>query len=191
MRRVLDGVYSGALVAACAAMVAIAVLVGVQVLGRLLDRMALALGMMPPGISIPSLSDFGGFLFVAAATLALPATLRSGGHVRVTLLAGVLRGSAGKIAAGVVLLGALVLAGFAAWHSGVQAWDAWAFNTRSFGMVRTPLWIPQGVMTLGFGLLVLAVLDEGVALLTGREPGYLQAEAARQTDAGRAAGGGH
>jgi TRAP-type C4-dicarboxylate transport system permease small subunit len=181
MRRVLDGAYGGALIAACAAMVAIAVLVGVQVLGRLADRIALMVGVAPPGIAIPSLSDFGGFLFVAAATLALPATLRSGGHVRVTLLAGVLRGVAGRIAAGIVLLGALALAGFAAWHSGVQAWDSWAFNTRSYGMVRTPLWIPQGVMTLGFGLLLLAVLDEGVALLTGRVPGYLQAEAARQT----------
>jgi TRAP-type C4-dicarboxylate transport system permease small subunit len=181
MRRVLDAVYGGALIAACGAMVAIAVLVGVQVLGRVADRVALALGMVPPGIAVPSLSDFGGFLFVAAATLALPATLRSGGHVRVTLLAGVLRGMAGRIAAGIVLLAALALAGFAAWHLGVQAWDSWAFNTRSYGMVRTPLWVPQGVMTLGFGLLVLAVLDEAVALLTGRTPGYLQAEAARQT----------
>jgi TRAP-type C4-dicarboxylate transport system permease small subunit len=179
MRRVLDALYSGALIAACAAMVAIAVLVGVQVLGRVVDRAALAAGITPPGIAIASLSDFGGFLFVAAASLALPATLRAGGHVRVTLLAGLMRGFAGRIAGGIVLLGALALSGFAAWHCGVQAWDSWAFNTRSYGMVRTPLWIPQGVMTLGFVLLVMAVLDEALALLTGRTPGYQQAEAQR------------
>jgi TRAP-type C4-dicarboxylate transport system permease small subunit len=179
MRRVLDAVYGGALIAACAAMVAIAVLVGVQVLGRIADRVALALGMAPPGIAIPSLSDFGGFLFVAAASLALPATLRGGGHVRVTLLAGVLRGVPGRVASGIVLLGALALAGFAAWHSGVQAWDSWAFNTRSYGMVRTPLWIPQSVMTLGFVLLVVAVLDEAVALLSGRTPAWQRAESER------------
>jgi len=179
MRRVLDAVYGGALIAACAAMVAIAVLVGVQILGRIADRAALAAGLAPPGIAIPSLSDFGGFLFVAAASLALPATLRAGGHVRVTLLAGMMGGAVGRIAGGIVLLAALMLAGFAAWHSGAQAWDSWSFNTRSYGMVRTPLWIPQGVMTIGFVLLVVAVLDEALALLTGRTPGYAQAEAER------------
>jgi TRAP-type C4-dicarboxylate transport system permease small subunit len=179
MRRVLDAVYGGALIAACVAMVAIAMLVGVQILGRIADRVALAVGMAPPGIAIPSLSDFGGFLFVVAVTLALPATLRAGGHVRVTLLAGLMRGLAGRIAQAIVLLGALMLAGFAAWHSGVQAWDSWSFNTRSYGMVRTPLWIPQGVMTLGFALLVVAVLDEAWAVMRGRTPGYAQAEAER------------
>jgi len=184
MRRMLDAVYGTGLVAACAAMVAIAALVGAQILGRVADRLLLGLGREPWGLAIPGLSEIGGFLFVAAAMLALPATLRAGGHVRVTLLAGVLRGPAGRGAAVLVLLAALVLAGFAAWHSGVQALDSWTFNTRSFGMVRTPLWIPQAVMTLGLGLLVVAVLDELVAVLRGRTAGYQAAEAER-------AGGGH
>jgi len=187
MRRLLDLVYGAGLVAACAAMVAIALLVGAQILGRIADRLALALGRDPWGLAIPGLSEIGGFLFVAAATLALPATLRAGGHVRVTLLTGVLRGAAARVLAALVLVAALALAVFAAWNAGVQALDAWTFNTRSFGMIRTPLWIPQAVMTLGFGLLVVAVADELVAVLRGRSAGYQDGEAAR----GRSEAGGH
>lgn len=179
MRRFLDGVYGGALILACLAMVAIALMVGAQILGRIADRAAVALGADPWGFAIPGLSEFGGFLFVGAAVLALPATLREGGHVRVTLLAGVLRGGLGRAVAALVLALALVLAAWSAWHLGAQAWDSWAFNTRSFGMVRTPLWGPQAILALGFALLALAVLDELVAVLTGRTAGYQAAEASR------------
>ena len=179
MRRLLDGIYGTALVAACLAMVAIALMVGAQILGRIADRVALALGAEPFGFAIPGLSEFGGFLFVGAAVLALPAALREGGHVRVTLLAGVLRGLPGRVVAALVLAVALALAGWAAWHLGAQALDSWTFNTRSFGMVRTPLWGPQAVLALGFLLLAVALLDELVAVLTGRTAAYQAAEAAR------------
>ena len=181
MRRVLDGIYAGALVIACLAMVAIAVLVMAQILGRMTDRTLLLLGAAPLGLSIPSLSDFGGFLFVASATLALPATLRAGGHVRVSLLLSLGGPMLRRIQGAVVLIAALALAGFAAWHSGAQALDSWRFNSVSFGMVRVPLWIPQGVMTIGFGLLLVAIIDELVAVLRGQDPAYQTAEDDRST----------
>jgi TRAP-type C4-dicarboxylate transport system permease small subunit len=179
MRRILDGLYSGALVAACLAMVAIAVLVFAQILGRLLDRVLMLAGVTPLGLTVPSLSDFGGFLFVAAASLALPATLRAGGHIRVTLVLSLGGARFGRIMAGVALLAAVGLGAFAAYHSGLQAWDSWKFNSVSFGMVRVALWIPQGVMTLGFALLLLAILDELVALLRGQTPAFQQADDAK------------
>jgi TRAP-type C4-dicarboxylate transport system permease small subunit len=188
MRRVLDGIYATALIAACLALVAIALMVGAQIIGRIADRTALAFGGQPFGFVIPGLSEYGGFLFVAAATLALPAALREGGHVRVTLLAGFMRGVAGRIATTAVLGLALGLAGWAAWHLGAQALDSWRFNSRSFGMVRTPLWGPQAVLALGFGLMALAVLDELSAVITGRSAGFQRAEAQRSTERGA---GGH
>ncbi len=181
MRKALDGLYSGGLILACLAMVTIAAMVLLQILGRVLDRALVTVGASPIGFTIPSLSDFGGFLFVAAATLALPATLRAGGHVRVSLL---LRVGGAWVQRGLmilVLLAALALAGFAAWHSGGQALDSWRFASVSFGMVRVPLWIPQGVMTLGFTLLAIAVADELVAALRGRDPAFQQAETARDS----------
>lgn len=181
MRRALDLLYNSALGAACLAMVTIALLVLVQILARVLDRALVLIGSSPIGFSIPSLSDFGGFLFVAAATLALPATLRAGGHVRVSLLLNVGGPLVRRGLTLLVLLAALGLAGFAAWHSGAQALDSWRFNSVSFGMVKVPLWIPQGVMTLGFALLVLAVADELVAALRGQDTAYQRAEDARST----------
>jgi TRAP-type C4-dicarboxylate transport system permease small subunit len=181
MRKILDGIYAGALVVACLAMVAIAVLVMAQILGRMLDRALLVLGGTPLGLSIPSLSDFGGFLFVASATLALPATLRAGGHVRVSLLLSLGGPIFRRIQGALVLTAALALAGFAAWHSGAQMLDSWRFNSVSFGMVRVSLWIPQAIMTVGFVLLLVAVIDELVAVLRGQDPAYQRAEDARST----------
>lgn len=176
MRKVLNGLYASALGLACLAMVTIAVLVLTQILGRMVDRALLLVWGAPLGLSIPSLSDFGGFLFVASATLALPATLRAGGHVRVSLLLSLGGPALRRVQGGLVLIAALALAGFATWHSGAQALDSWRFNSVSFGMVRVPLWIPQGVMTTGFGLLLVAVIDELVAVLRGQDPAYQTAE---------------
>lgn len=183
MRRFFDTLYFGALITACLAMVAIAVLVLVQVTGRIIDRVALGLGGTPPGINVPSLAEFGGFLFVAAACLALPATLRAGGHVRVTLALGLMGPRAGRLFTALVLLAALGLGGFAAWHSAEQALDSWRFNTTSFGMVPVPLWIPQTAMTAGFVLLMLALADELLLLLRGGLPAFRRAEEGRREGA--------
>lgn len=180
MRRLLDGIYEAGLISACAAMAAIAVLVLAQVLGRITDRVAQVLGLEPLGLSIPSLAEIGAFLFVGAACLALPSTLRAGGHVRVTLLQGSSGPRLRRFLNSTVLLASLGLCGFAAWHSGAQAYDSLAFNTVSYGMVRIPLWIPQGAMTLGFGLLALALADEVAALVRGGEPALETVEQSRQ-----------
>ncbi|MFW5641783.1 MAG: TRAP transporter small permease [Roseicyclus sp.] len=184
MRRMLDLIYSAALVASAAALVAIAGLVAFQVAGRILDRAILWAGGEALGLAVPSLAEIGGFLFVAAVFLALPATLRQGGHVRVTMLANALPGGLARVLTLLVLAGALALALFAAWHSWLQALDSRQFNSVSFGMIPIPLWLPQGAMTLGLGIFALALLDELVTALGGREPAFRHAEARRSLDEG-------
>ncbi len=184
MRRMLDLTYAAALVASATALVAIAVLVFVQIAGRILDRALLAMGQDVLGLQVPSLAEIGGFLFVAATFLALPATLRSAGHVRVTILAKTLPDTLARGLTVIVLAAALALAGFAVWHSGLQMADSWAFNSVSFGMVRIPLWLPQGAMTLGLVIFALAIADELVTALSGGTPGFVAAEASRSIDDG-------
>ena len=178
MRRALDGIYAAGLWAACAAMVAIALMVLVQVAGRLIDRAALLIGAAPPQITVPSLAEIGGFLLVAAACLALAGTLQAGGHVRVSMIAGALPAAAGRALTLLALALAAGLAIWAGWYSFLQALDSWQFNALSYGMVKTPLWLPQGAMTLGIALLALALVDAFLTLLGGGSPAFLTAEAA-------------
>jgi TRAP-type C4-dicarboxylate transport system permease small subunit len=186
MRTVLDRVYGGALALASLCIVAIAVLVLVQVVGRLIDRVALWIGASPLGITVPSLAEIGGFLFVGAAFLALAGTLRAAGHVRVTMLLAGLGPTGKRVMGGVVLVAATALAGFATWNSALQALDSYQFDAVSFGMIRIPLWLPQGVMTLGLGVLLIALLDDLVALVLGDDPAFARAEEAKADG-----GGGH
>lgn len=182
MRRTLDRLYDGALALAALAFAAIAVLVLVQVAGRLIDRAARALGAAPPGITVPSLAEIGGFLFLGAVFLGLAGTLNKGDHVRVSLLTRALPDRAARGLGAITALSAAALAGFATWSSGLQAWDSWSFGSVSFGMVRVPLWAPQGVMTLGLALLCLALLDATLCLLRGGTPAFVAAEKAKEAN---------
>lgn len=186
MRRALDITYTIALGASAVCLVAIATLVFVQITGRILDRITLLSGRDVIGIQVPSLAEIGGFLFVAAAFLALPATLRAAGHVRVTMLASSLPGSLGRALTIAVLTAAMGIAGFATWHSWLQVVDSWTFNSVSFGMIPIPLWIPQGAMTLGLAIFTVALADELWTALRGGTPAFLAAERAKSID-----GGGH
>ena len=131
------------------------------------------------GISVPSLAEIGGFLFVAAAFLALPATLRAAGHVRVTLALRFFGPLGNRILAAVVLIIAAMLAGFMTWHASLQAIDAYDSGRVSYGLIRMPLWVPQSVMALGLVIFTLAILDELVAALRGTDPAFRAAERAR------------
>ncbi len=177
MRQFLDRLYAGALALAAAGFAAIAALVLVQVLGRLLDRAARAIGAPPPGITIPSLAEIGGFLFLAAAFLGLAGTLMRGGHVRVGLLTNALPAPVARPLAVLVLLLALGLCGFSTWSSVLQLVDSWVYNSVSFGMVKVPLWLPQGAMTLGLILMCVALLDALAVTLKGGTTAYDAAEA--------------
>lgn len=176
MRRMLDRLYDGALWLAALAFALIAGLVLLQILGRLVDRAARALGLSPPGFTIPSLAEFGAFLFVGAVFLGLAGTLRAGGHVRVKLLIRSLPPAAARwLGAGVAALAA-ALAAFASWSSLLQTLDSLKFASVSYGMIPIPLAIPQAVMTLGLALFTVALLDAMVTLLRGGTPAHDAAE---------------
>lgn len=180
MRRFFDGLYEAALGLAALTLTVIAALVTVQVAGRIIDRAALTLGAEPPGIVVTSLAEIGGFLFVGAVFLALPGTFRAGGHVRVTMLARALPGSAARALTLLVLIAALGLALFALWSSGAQALDSWKFNSVSYGMIKIPLLIPQAAMTLGLSIFCIALFDDVITLLRGGTPAFAQAEDTRE-----------
>ena len=184
MRKALDALYGAALVGACLSMIAIAALVFVQVMARVVDVVAVFLGMPRYGFIIPSLAEIGGFLFVASAFLALAATLRSAGHVRVTLLLRWFGPTGNRVMTFLVLAVALGLTAFAVWSVWNLTYASFLRGSLSVGIVAIPLWIPQGVMTLGLVIFGVALLDELAAMLRGRDPAFRTVESQREISEG-------
>ena len=176
MRRILDRSYDAALWLAAATFALIAVLVLLQILGRLTDRAARLLDLSPPGLTIPSLAEFGAFLFTGAVFLGLAGTLQAGSHVRVKLLIRSLPARPARWLGVLVCAAAAALAGFATWSSALQALDSLQFGSVSYGVIPIPLAIPQGVMTAGLALFCIALIDAMVTLAVGGEPAHHAAE---------------
>jgi TRAP-type C4-dicarboxylate transport system permease small subunit len=184
MRKALDALYGAALVGACLAMIIIVVLVFAQVLGRVVDRIAVLFGFERFGFLVPSLAEIGGFLFVATAFLALPSTLRAAGHVRVTLLLRNLRPAADRAATVLILLTSVAMAAFASWSVTMQTLASYHRGSLSFGIIPVPLWVPQGIMTIGIVLFTVALLDELIAALRGGEARFRETERHREVAEG-------
>jgi TRAP-type C4-dicarboxylate transport system permease small subunit len=163
--RVIDRIYSASGALAAFFMVMIAVLTLAQIVGRLF------------GIQVRDAGEFAGFAMAASSFLALAYTLRTGGHIRVSLLITRLHGRAQRIAEGWCLLFATVAVGFFAWYSISMVWQSHELGDVSTGMIGVPLWIPQIGMALGIVLLEVAFLEECVRFCRGGEPTYRNIEA--------------
>ncbi|OWU85649.1 C4-dicarboxylate ABC transporter permease [Oceanicola sp. 22II-s10i] len=166
MRRFLDFIYrlSGGIAAAL--IVAICLLISAQILLNVTSR------LMGPGWSytIPSYADFAGFMLAGASFLALAYTLRMGGHIRVSLVTQKLSGRVALVAEVVALAVAIGIAGFAGVYLVALVQESLHYGDTSSGIVPIPLWIPQSVVTLGMGLLVLALVDTLVETLRNGAP---------------------
>jgi TRAP-type C4-dicarboxylate transport system permease small subunit len=114
-----------------------------------------------------SLDEFAGYCMAASAFLALAYTLRSGEHIRMTLvlqsLPGMLKRPAEAIATGV----GAVVALFMAWYSLKLCWVSYTINDLSQGIIPLPLWIPQSAMAVGSAIFAVAMLDRLVCILAG------------------------
>jgi len=157
MRKFLDRLYDAAGYLAAFFMVGILLMVLASVVGRLV------------GFNLRGSDAYAGYSMAAASFLALAHTLKRGEHIRVTLLmvrfGGRLRRplEIWSHLAGAVFCAAL------AWFSVRLVWQSRAFNDVSQGTDATPLWIPQVAMAVGATLLLIAILDDLVLVLRGRQ----------------------
>ena len=85
MRRFLDKLYESALWASALCLVTIALLVGAQLAGRILDGTLALMHLPRTDFVILSLAEICGYLLAAASFLALAPTLKAGAHIRVTM----------------------------------------------------------------------------------------------------------
>ncbi|RRJ83594.1 TRAP transporter small permease [Aestuariirhabdus litorea] len=128
------------------------------------------------GFIVPSAEDFSGYALAAATFFGLAYTFHEGGHIRVTLVIQKWSKRARYRQELVVLVFALALTSFIAYYSWHMIWESYVFEEVSYGYIPVPLWIPQIPVGLGSLALTIAVLDDLILLLIGKEPSYMPHE---------------
>ncbi len=155
--RILNGFYRGLLYLGALGMVAALLAIVLGVAGRQF------------GFDVPGLDAYAGYAIAAALFLALPATLRNGDHIRVTLLLNRLDGAARKIFEYWCLLAASGVAAVLAYYAVRLVWISYVTHDVSPASDASPLWLPQLAMAVGGIGLVVAFVEDLVLKLFGRE----------------------
>ena len=109
--------------------------------------------------------EISGYMLALAATWGFGYALRSGAHVRIDVLFPYL---APRLKTVVDFIAMLLMALFAAvvsWKVWALVADSWQSGMRSSTYLLTPLYIPQGILGIGFTLLALAALWLAVGML--------------------------
>ena len=178
MRRALDTLYAGALWASALCLAAIAMLVGAQLAGRIVDGTLALVGLPRTDFVVLSLAEICGYLLGAASFLALAGTLKAGAHIRVTMALGALNERLRRFAEIWAFALALAAAIYMTWHLASFGWYSYQFGDVSSGVIRVPLWVPQAAMTLGAAILTIALADELVRVIRLGRPSFRAAEEA-------------
>ena len=168
MRRFLDRLYTTSAVFAALCLAAIAVVMLAQAFGR---------GF---GILIRGADDITGWLTAAAAFFALGHTFRHGELVRVGIWLDYMGPRARRVAELVSLGFAACFTAYMLWAISFYVYGGWQDGYLTQGLLIIPEWIPQMSLVFGMLILLIAILDELVAVLKKQKPSYpLQEEARR------------
>ena len=168
--RFLHVIYRATGVLAGIFLVLICVIVTAQIVARQL------------GTIIPSADEFAGFCLAATSFLGLAYSFRSGSHIRVTLFVQGLRGIGGRIMLVVALATAAAITLVLAWHSIAMVVQNFSRGEVTSGLVPIPLWVPQIGMAAGIALFAVAILEDLLCALTGRDPAFSHDERNRNAD---------
>ncbi len=107
------------------------------------------------------------FLMVAATLIGLPYVQKLRGHVNVDLIPLMLNPPARRalalftLAVSIFIVVLMLIYGFEFWHT------AWTRNWKSDTVWGVRLWIPYLAMPVGFGLLLLQLIADLAAVVTG------------------------
>jgi TRAP-type C4-dicarboxylate transport system permease small subunit len=172
MRRALDTLYRLALYASALCLLSIALMVGAQLAGRLVDGALALVGLPRTDFVVLSLAEICGYLLAAASFLALGGTLKAGAHIRVTMALAAMGEHARRYAEMLAFALAALGAAYMSWHLSYFAWISFQFNDVSPGVIRVPLFYPQAAMALGAVILTVALVDELVTVVRRGRPSF-------------------
>lgn len=113
--------------------------------------------------------EISGYLLALAATWGFAFALRTGGHVRIDVTFPYLARGLRRAADVLAQLLMAVFAGLISWKIWALVIDSMETDARSSTYLVTPLWVPQGILGIGFSLLALAAVFSAIAILAGWE----------------------
>jgi len=171
-RKILDSLYNASGWLAAFFLMTICLLVVCQVGLNSVDRISTLITGTAVGLTIPSYADFTGFFLAASSFLALAYTMRSGSHIRVTLIFSNLPASVQKVLEGWCLFFAATATIYFSYYTGYLVYESFIYNDLSPGMIAIPLWIPQTAMLLGLVILSISLVDDLICLLFGKTISY-------------------
>lgn len=174
IRKTLDTIYNASGYLAAFFLMIICLLVICQVGLNSIDRISTMITGTAFGLTIPSYADFTGFFLAASSFLALTYTMRSGSHIRVTLIFSNLSPRVQKVLEGWCLLFAATITIYFSYYTGYLVYESFIYNDLSPGMIAVPLWIPQTTMFLGLVILSISLVDDLITLLSRKTISYNQ-----------------
>ncbi len=160
IRKSLNALYTASGALAAVAVFVIAAFTLAQIVGRMLN------------IIVPSAGDFATFGLSASSFLGLAYVLRKGEHIRVQLVLDRLGTAARRYVEFVSLILATLFVGYLAYYAIKLLYQTYIFGEYTLGLVPIPKWMPMTFMTVGIVVLFIALLDELIAMIRGRNPSY-------------------
>jgi TRAP-type C4-dicarboxylate transport system permease small subunit len=109
--------------------------------------------------------QMSGYILVMAATWAFSYALRTGSHVRIDVLLPHMPPWLRALADWVALGSIAFFASIVAWQTWLMVLDSYEIEAYSITYPRTPLWIPQSVLGIGFSLLGLTAIQMMLSML--------------------------
>jgi len=113
--------------------------------------------------------EISGYMLALAATWGFAYALRTDAHVRVDVMFPYM---GRRLKAAMDFIGLVLMALFAtviSWKIWVLVFDSMESGIKSSTYLLTPLYIPQGILGVGFSLLALAAVFMALALILGWE----------------------
>jgi TRAP-type C4-dicarboxylate transport system permease small subunit len=145
-------------------------------LAAMVGVLVLTLSLRPFGILVPSSEEIVTFLMGGMAFFGFVFAYAERVHVRVDTLHRRLAPRVRRIVEIVSHAAGTLLCGAVAYNGAELAWTAYRFNDLSDGLIPIPMWLPMGALPLGFALLALALLRDGLRIAAGRQMQFAVSE---------------
>ena len=117
------------------------------------------------GDIFPGAPQYAGYLMAAASFLAFASALNNGAHIRVSILLNAVPARVKWLMEIWCFAIASAVAAYFLYYAYWFVYWSWKFNEVSQAQDASPLWLPQSVMVVGGAILLIAFLDNLVAVV--------------------------